>query len=99
MNRMDKANVLKRLQQNQSLLTTFDVDSLMLFGSVARSQATESSDIDFVVTFKSSATFDKYMELKLFLEDLLERRVDLVTADAIRAQLKPSIEQDAIYVA
>jgi predicted nucleotidyltransferase len=96
---MDKVTVLNQLQQNQSSLAAFDVESLMLFGSVARSEATESSDVDFVVTFKSPPTFDNYMELKFFLEDLLESRVDLVTADVVRERIKPSIEQDAIYVA
>ncbi len=70
----------------------------MLFGSVARSEANESSDLDFLVKFKSPPTFDMYMGLKFFLEDLLERPVDLVTADAVREQIKPSIMREGVYV-
>lgn len=70
----------------------------MLFGSVSRSEAKKSSDVDFVVAFKSPPTFDMYMDLKFFLEDLLECPIDLVTVDAIREQIKPSIMKDGIYV-
>ncbi|MBX3060360.1 MAG: nucleotidyltransferase family protein [Anaerolineae bacterium] len=95
---MDKENALKLLKQHQTDLDALEVESLMVFGSVARSEANESSDLDFLVKFKSPPTFDMYMGLKFFLEDLLERPVDLVTADAVREQIKPSIMREGVYV-
>lgn len=95
---MKKQQIIKLLQQNLALLTEMDVQRLAVFGSVARDEATEQSDVDILVAFAHNATFDKYMKLLFFLEDLMGRPVDLVTEQSIRPQLKPSIERDAIYV-
>ncbi len=73
--------------------------SLSIFGSVARNKATENSDIDFVVEFAGTPTFDKYMDLKIFLEDTLKMKVDLATWRSIKSQIKPSVIKDAIRVA
>ncbi|MDZ4828894.1 MAG: nucleotidyltransferase family protein [Phycisphaerae bacterium] len=60
------------------------VTSAMLFGSVARGEGNADSDIDLFVEFDGPTTFDRFMGLKLDLEDALHRRVDLVTRQAIR---------------
>ncbi|MGH2456741.1 MAG: nucleotidyltransferase family protein [Candidatus Limnocylindria bacterium] len=52
-----------------------------------------------LVEYDGAATFDRYMELKFFLEDLLGRKVDLVTRNALRPRRRPSIESEAIRVA
>ena len=75
------------------------MSSLSLFGSVARGDATASSDVDLLVRFNGPATFDRYMDLKLFLEDLLGRRVDLVTEQALRKELRARVEQELLRVA
>ncbi len=72
--------------------------SLSIFGSVARNEATDNSDIDFVVEFAGTATFDKYMDLKIFLEDTLEMKVDLATWRSLKSQIKASVSNDAIRV-
>ena len=77
----------------------FGVRSLSLFGSVARGEGKESSDADFLVEFEGAATFDRYMGLKLYLEDILGCRVDLVTSKGVRGFLRRSLEQEAIRVA
>ena len=96
---MKKQQIINLLQQNLALLTARDVQRLAVFGSVARDEATEQSDVDILVAFAHNTTFDKYMNLLFFLEDLMGRPVDLVTEQAVRPQLKPSVERDAIYVA
>jgi predicted nucleotidyltransferase len=80
-------------------LPRFDVQSLLLFGSVARDEAHEQSDVDLLVSFRGAATFGHYMGLKLFLEDLFGRRVDLVTKRALRRELRERVEREAIHVA
>ncbi len=75
------------------------VASLRLFGSHGRDSPGPGSDVDLLVAFEGLPTFDRYMGLKLFLEDLLGRRVDLVTEDALRPELRPAIEREAIRVA
>lgn len=91
--------VLETLSLNRSRLAELGVSSLFLFGSVARGEARPDSDVDLLVDFDGPATFDRYMQLKFFLEDLLQRRVDLLTRQAVRPELRYLIEQDARRVA
>ena len=70
-----------------------------LFGSFVRGEANDRSDIDILVEFQSgSKTFDNYMNLKFYLEDLLQATVDLVIKQSVRKELKDRIISGAIYV-
>ncbi len=93
------AEIQRVLGAHRSDLEQFGVHSLSVFGSVARGEATGVSDIDFLVEFTGSATLAGYMNLKLLLEDLFGRRVDLVTRKALRSRLQPFVEKDAVRVA
>jgi len=73
---------------------------LALFGSVARNEATENSDIDLLVTFSQQpVTSVDYFNLQFYLEDLLGCSVDLITDKALRKELRPYIEKELIDVA
>ena len=96
---MERDQVIKLISEQQHALDRFGVERLSLFGSVARKENRPDSDIDVLVDFKEEATFDRYMDLKFFLEDLLGSRVDLVTRNALRPSMRPAIEQEAIRVA
>ncbi len=72
--------------------------TLAVFGSVARDEARQDSDVDILVDFQGPATFNGYMDLKFFLEDLLGCPVDLVTRRSIRPRIKARIESEAQYV-
>lgn len=76
----------------------FGVRGLALFGSRARDRARPDSDIDILVEFDGPATSARYFGLQFYLEDLLGAPVDLVTTKALRPQLRPFIERDAIHV-
>ena len=80
-------------------LKRFRVRSLDLFGSLARDEGHPGSDVDLLVEFDGAATFDQFMDLKFFLEDLLSRRVDLVTRAALKPRMRPIIEREAVRVA
>jgi predicted nucleotidyltransferase len=80
-------------------VSRFDVLHLRLFGSAARDELRDDSDVDVLVEFNAAATFRQYMGLKFFLEDLLGRRVDLVTTKGLRQEFRPTVEQEAIVVA
>ena len=90
---------LSELPKHVAQLRALGVSRLSVFGSHARGTARSDSDVDVLVEFSGSATFDRYMELKLLLESSLGRRVDLVTTKAIRPELKETIEREAIRVA
>jgi hypothetical protein len=75
------------------------VRRLRVFGSTARGDQRLDSDVDVLVEFDGPASFDSYMDLKFYLEDLLDRKVDLVTPKALRPPLRASIESEALDVA
>ena len=72
--------------------------SLRLFGSVARDDATADSDVDLLVEFDRPPGFSKYMQLRIYLEDLLGTRVDLITERGLRDRVRPRVEKEAIRV-
>jgi hypothetical protein len=75
------------------------IAALAVFGSVARGQAAPGSDVDILVDFDGPADFDRFMELKEWLEAALGIRVDLVTRKALRPALRDAIEREAVRVA
>ena len=88
--------IVATLSANEAKIKSFGVRSLSLFGSSARGEDTPESDLDFVVEFEKK-TFDSYMDLKLFLEELFDRPVDLVLADGIKPRLRAAILREAIH--
>lgn len=97
---MDRAEVIDKLSRHVGdIRTRFGVVRLRLFGSVARGEATAASDVDVLVGFDGPATYDRYFGLKFFLEDLLGRKVDLVTEKALRSDLSKAVLREAILVA
>ena len=92
--------IISRLKPiEQQLHEEFDVAALYVFGSVARGEADQSSDIDILVDFRGDPTFARFMDLKFFLENLFGTRVDLVTRRALRPAMKSLIEAEARHVA
>jgi hypothetical protein len=77
----------------------FGVKEIGIFGSYVRQEQEESSDIDILVEFKDGCrTFDNYMDLKFYMEELLEIRVDLVSKDALKSRLRPYILEEVVYL-
>ena len=96
---MVRNDILNLLREHKADLTQhFGVVELSLFGSFARDQATEASDIDILVRFDGPATSKRYFGVQFYIEDLLDRPVDLVTDKALREEFRPYVEQEAIRV-
>ena len=94
-----KQDVLRLIEQNQARIRALGVRNLALFGSFAREQQSATSDIDLLVEFEpDEKTFDNFMHLSFFLEDLLARPVELVTTDALSPHLGPGIMEEVEYV-
>jgi uncharacterized protein len=96
---MDRDLTLALLAQHQTILRNMGVTSLAIFGSVARNEARPDSDVDLLVEIEAPVTFDRYMDVKFYLEDLLNKPVDLVTALSLKPQLRSIVEREAIHVA
>lgn len=96
---MNRSRALELLTQSKPILAArFGVTGLALFGSTARDAARGDSDIDVLVAYDGPATSDRYFGVQFYLEDLFGCPVDLVTEKALRAELRPYIEKEAIYV-
>jgi len=91
-----REQVLAVLDRHAQELRRLGATSLALFGSVARGEASERSDVDLLVELEPK-TFDTYMDVKLFLEKALGRRVDLVLADAVKPALRSAILAEAVH--
>jgi uncharacterized protein len=96
---MESRKVLSLIREHRPDLAQFGVKSLGVFGSVARGDTHPCSDVDILVEFEGRATFDRFMNTKYYLEELLGCRVDLVMPSAIKPQMKPYIMQELIHVA
>lgn len=77
----------------------FGVSELSIFGSVARDDAREDSDVDVMVSFSSTPSFTSFMALKEFLQTQLGARVDLVTRAGLKPRVRPHVEREALRVA
>ena len=96
---MKRTTALKLLTQHKPELTRrFGVTDLALFGSTARDAAHEGSDLDVLVTFDGPATSERYFGVQFYLEDVLGCAVDVVTDKALRPELRPYVEREAVRV-
>jgi predicted nucleotidyltransferase len=97
---MKRDHVIRILQQHRhELAERFGVKSLALFGSVARGEATEASDVDLLVAFDRPTGYFGLVRLQLFLQELLGREVDLGTPGSLRPAMRARVEKEAIRVA
>lgn len=95
-----KDAILALLQMNRNKIRRFGVSKLSLFGSFLTDRFHSSSDVDFLVEFRPNMkTYDNFMELSFFLEDLLGRRVELVTPQSLSPYIGPHILKEAEHVA
>jgi hypothetical protein len=95
---MKLGHAIKILKKNSPELERLGVKSLALFGSTARNEATDLSDVDILVEFNRSVGLFEFVRLKVLLEEMLNRKVDLVTQDALHPALRERILSEAIYV-
>jgi uncharacterized protein len=92
-------DVLALLRQHETVIKKqFGVAKIGIFGSFVRGEERPESDVDVLITFrKGEKTFDNYMKCKFYLEDLFERKVDLVMKGTIKKRLKPYILGEVVY--
>lgn len=96
MKRLDQ--VLATLREQAPRLRALGVLRLWIFGSVARGEAQAGSDLDFLVRLDRLA-FDRYMDLKIFLEDLFQCRIDLVPEENLDPRLREAVYRERIEAA
>lgn len=94
-----KDEIIKNLQKHQQQLKEFGVNQVGLFGSFVTGKVKETSDLDiFVVFHPEQKTFQNFMELSFFLEDLFERKIDLVTPESLSPHFGSKILDEVEYL-
>jgi len=96
---MTKEDVLIFLkEQREFLRNNYGVLNIGLFGSYARDDYNSSSDVDIAVELKKENKADNYFGLLHFLEDNLNKKIDLGIESKLRKSIKKYIEKEIIYV-
>ena len=98
---MNRQQALQTLSENRSQLKRFSVKDLYLFGSVARDEAIDGSDVDILVEFQPNAKIElfQFARPQRSLSELLECKVDLATPDELHNVLNEDILNEAIHAA
>ena len=91
-----KEDVFTLLRQHGEELRDFGVGQISVFGSFARGEPSDESDVDILVEFKPGpASFDNFLALAEFLEELFGRKVDLLTPDSLNPRFGHHILEEA----
>ncbi len=89
---LNKTIIYEDLQKNKAILEQYGVMQIGLFGSFVRDEGTDESDIDFLVDFEpGKKTFKNFMDLAFFLEDLFQRKVEVLTRQGLSPYIGPHI--------
>ena len=95
---MTRHDIMVEIRRHDDFLIAHGVKRIGLFGSYARGEESEESDIDLIVEFDpGKKNYDNFIELCFFLEDLLGHKVDLLTPESLSPFIRPFIEKDAYY--
>jgi predicted nucleotidyltransferase len=94
-----REEVIQTLQAHKAeLSTTYGVRTLALFGSVARNEASDQSDVDLLVEFDRAVGLFGLVALQQHLAHLLRRPVDLGTLRGLKPRIRREVEQELVYV-
>lgn len=95
---MNNEIILKLKSEKNNLLKKYKVIKLGIFGSVARGDDLPDSDVDILIEFNEVPGMIEFFSTEEYLENLLNRKIDLVRENAIRPELKDSIMSEVIYI-
>lgn len=94
-----KSEIVTIINENEEALRSFGIRRIGLFGSFVRDEATQGSDVDLLVDFEpGQKTFLNFVNLGFFLEDVLGRKVELVTRESLSPYAGPEILDEVEYV-
>ena len=95
---LNKTQILKMMKQHSAYFKSHQAKKVGIFGSFVRSEQTSKSDIDVLVEFSPGGkTFDNYMALKFYLENLFRRKIDLVMRESLKTKIKDKILSEVRY--
>lgn len=95
-----KQEILNSINESKVAISAFAVKSIGLFGSFVKNSATDSSDVDLLFDFMpNKKSFDNFMDLAFYLEDLFGRKVEIITPQSLSKHIGPHIlkEVEIVY--
>ncbi|MHA1466237.1 MAG: nucleotidyltransferase family protein [Candidatus Heimdallarchaeaceae archaeon] len=96
---LNLTRILKILHNNMTTIQSFGIMNIGVFGSYVRDMQENLSDLDLLIEFEpGKKSFDNFINLLNFLEDLLQIKVDLVTKKALSPHIGPNILEEVVYV-
>ena len=98
MKALNKKEIFKLLKKHKEKLKKCHVLKIGIFGSVLRGDNTNESDVDFIVEFENGKkNYDNFIELAFLLERILQRKIELLTIEALNPYMKPKILKEAYF--
>ena len=95
---MTRDEIMHQIREHDDFLILHGIKRIGLFGSYARGEQRDDSDIDLLVEFdEGKKSYDNFMDLCFFLEELLGKKVDLLTPESLSPFIRPFIEKDVRY--
>ena len=88
----------KIFSKKDYLLKTYGVEKIGIFGSFARNEATNKSDLDVLITLKEPISYFKFFDLEKEIELLVGKKIDLATNEAIKSTIRPNVMKDLIFI-
>jgi uncharacterized protein len=96
----DKMKLMGLIAENSDVIRQYGVKAIGLFGSFVRNEQNDQSDIDLLVEFEhGKKTYNNFIKLAYYLEDLFGRKVELLTSQSISPYIRPHIMKEVEYVA
>jgi hypothetical protein len=95
---MNKEIIEKLRELKPILKEKYGIEEFAVFGSMARGDYKENSDVDIAIIKAKDKDYFKMIDTKYFLEDMLKRKIDMGYYDSIRNIIKKRIDKDLIYV-
>jgi predicted nucleotidyltransferase len=96
----NKKTLITRLKSNSAKLKSFGIAKLSIFGSFVSGKPMTESDVDFLIEFiPEKKNYDNFINLSFYLEELLGRKVEIVTPQSLSKHIGPHILKNAEYVA
>lgn len=96
---MTLQTITQTLTAQKAKLQQFGLRRIGIFGSMARGEATTTSDVDLLLDFDpAQKTYKNFIGSTTFLEQLLHQPIDAVTPQALSPYIKPHVDKDITYV-
>lgn len=96
MTTMNEQEIFRILKKHRNQLSEYGVKSIAVFGSVVRDEARSTSDVDILIDFDAKKGLFAFLQLKQYLEEILQRKVDLTTRKALHPELRDNILEEAV---